>query len=89
MRGQTIKGKPNSGRAVLSYEQDNIKSHTHSASASNTDLGTKPHHRLIMELNLRITLVLIPIVLAEQLLQQVHIHIRYLREIMLTLAPVE
>lgn len=41
MRGQTIKGKPNSGRAVLSYEQDNIKSHTHSASASNTDLGTK------------------------------------------------
>ncbi|EJZ0947322.1 TPA: phage tail protein [Escherichia fergusonii] len=41
MRGWTIKGKPASGRAVLSQEQDGIKSHTHSASASNTDLGTK------------------------------------------------
>ncbi|MCP9677315.1 tail fiber protein [Escherichia fergusonii] len=41
MRGWTIKGKPVSGRAVLSQEQDGIKSHTHSASASNTDLGTK------------------------------------------------
>jgi hypothetical protein len=41
MRGQTIKGKPASGRAVLSQEQDGIKSHTHGASASNTDLGTK------------------------------------------------
>nr|WP_097291294.1 phage tail protein [Escherichia coli] len=41
MRGWTIKGKPSSGRAVLSQEQDGIKSHTHSASASNTDLGTK------------------------------------------------
>ncbi|MPQ51949.1 phage tail protein [Citrobacter telavivensis] len=41
MRGQTIKGKPASGRAVLSLEQDEIKSHTHSASADNTDLGTK------------------------------------------------
>lgn len=40
MRGQTIKGKP-SGRAVLSVEADGIKSHNHSASASNTDLGTK------------------------------------------------
>lgn len=40
MRGQTIKGKP-SGRAVLSAEADGIKSHTHGASASNTDLGTK------------------------------------------------
>lgn len=40
MRGQTIKGKP-SGRNVLSAEADGIKSHNHSASASNTDLGTK------------------------------------------------
>ncbi|EPT9986780.1 tail fiber protein, partial [Escherichia coli] len=37
MRGWTIKGKPASGRAVLSQEQDGIKSHTHSASASSTD----------------------------------------------------
>lgn len=41
MRGWTIKGKPVSGRAVLSQEQDGIKSHNHSASASSTDLGTK------------------------------------------------
>ncbi|EJA1676237.1 prophage tail fiber N-terminal domain-containing protein [Escherichia coli] len=41
MHGWTIKGKPASGRAVLSQEQDGIKSHTHSASASSTDLGTK------------------------------------------------
>ncbi|MBE8001245.1 phage tail protein [Escherichia coli] len=41
MRGWTIKGKPGSGCAVLSQEQDGIKSHTHSASASSTDLGTK------------------------------------------------
>ncbi|WP_353853628.1 terminase large subunit domain-containing protein [Escherichia coli] len=41
MRGWMIKGKPASGRAVLSQEQDGIKSHTHSASASSTDLGTK------------------------------------------------
>ncbi|EEW3022715.1 phage tail protein [Escherichia coli] len=41
MRGWTIKGKSGSGRAVLSQEQDGIKSHTHSASASSTDLGTK------------------------------------------------
>ncbi|WP_275157314.1 phage tail protein [Citrobacter koseri] len=41
MRGQTIKGKPASGRAVLSLEQDGIKSHNHPASAANTDLGTK------------------------------------------------
>ena len=40
MRGQTIKGKP-SGRAVLSAEADGVKAHSHSASASNTDLGTK------------------------------------------------
>ncbi|EHY4528146.1 TPA: phage tail protein [Escherichia coli] len=41
MRGWTIKGKPASGRAVLSQEQDGIKSHTHSACVSSTDLGTK------------------------------------------------
>ncbi|EPE4062980.1 phage tail protein [Enterobacter hormaechei] len=41
MRGWTIKGKPASGRAVLSQEQDGIKSHTHGASAASTDLGTK------------------------------------------------
>ncbi|EFJ7469130.1 phage tail protein [Escherichia coli] len=41
MRGWTIKGKPASGRAILSQEQDGIKSHTHGATASNTDLGTK------------------------------------------------
>lgn len=40
MRGQTIKGKPN-GRAVLSLEQDGIKSHGHVASVSNTDLGSR------------------------------------------------
>ncbi len=41
MRGWTIKGKPASGRTVLSQEQDGIKSHNHTASTSNTDLGTK------------------------------------------------
>ncbi|MCZ8694089.1 phage tail protein, partial [Escherichia albertii] len=41
MRGWTIKGKPASGREILSQEQDGIKSHAHSASASSTDLGTK------------------------------------------------
>ncbi|EFH2198561.1 phage tail protein [Escherichia coli] len=41
MRGWTIKGKPASGRAVLSQEQDGIKSHTHSASASSTNLGAR------------------------------------------------
>ncbi|WP_226020291.1 phage tail protein [Serratia symbiotica] len=41
MRGWTIKGKPESGRAVLSVEQDGVKSHTHSGSVSNTDLGRK------------------------------------------------
>ncbi|PKB86796.1 hypothetical protein A8A01_25495 [Ewingella americana] len=39
MRGQTIKGKPASGRAVLSYEQDEVKWHAHSGSVSATDLG--------------------------------------------------
>ncbi|MBU9809541.1 phage tail protein [Rahnella sp. SL6] len=41
MRGQTIKGKPVSGRDVLTFESDNIKSHSHIATATNTDLGTK------------------------------------------------
>lgn len=41
MRGQTVKGKPASGRAVLSAEADGIKSHNHTATAANTDLGTK------------------------------------------------
>ena len=41
MRGWTAKGKPASGRAVLSQEQDGIKSHTHTATAASTDLGTK------------------------------------------------
>ncbi|EBX2067611.1 hypothetical protein DRE43_23695, partial [Salmonella enterica subsp. enterica serovar Java] len=40
LRGQTIKGAGN-GRAALSYEADGIKSHTHSATTSSTDLGTK------------------------------------------------
>lgn len=41
MRGWTIKGKPASGRDVLSQEMDGNKSHTHSARALDTDLGTK------------------------------------------------
>lgn len=41
MRGWTIKGKPISGRAVLSQELDGNKSHSHSARAQDTDLGTK------------------------------------------------
>lgn len=40
MRGQTVKGKPASGRAVLSAEADGIKSHNHTATASSTDLGS-------------------------------------------------
>lgn len=41
MRSWMIKGKPASGRNVLSQEQDGIKSHTHGGSVSATDLGTK------------------------------------------------
>ncbi|ELE3268877.1 phage tail protein [Salmonella enterica subsp. enterica serovar Muenchen] len=41
MRGWTIKGKPASGRAVLSQELDGNKSHSHGARALDTDLGTK------------------------------------------------
>ncbi|ECZ2651441.1 prophage tail fiber N-terminal domain-containing protein [Salmonella enterica] len=41
MRGWTIKGKPISGRAVLSQEMDGYKSHSHTARAQDTDLGAK------------------------------------------------
>ena len=41
MRGQTIKGKPASGRDVLSTEADGVKSHTHTASTASVDLGNK------------------------------------------------
>lgn len=41
MRGETPKGKPASGRAILSAEADGVKSHTHTASVTNTDLGRK------------------------------------------------
>ncbi|ECL2125147.1 tail fiber protein [Salmonella enterica subsp. enterica] len=41
MRGWTIKGKPISGRAVLSQEMDGNKAHGHTARAQDTDLGTK------------------------------------------------
>lgn len=41
MRGQIAKGKPASGRAILSQELDGIKSHVHTATAASTDLGTK------------------------------------------------
>ncbi|HFJ2783727.1 TPA: phage tail protein, partial [Salmonella enterica] len=41
MRGWTIKGKPASGRAALSQEMDGNKSHSHTARAQDTDLGTK------------------------------------------------
>lgn len=41
MRGWVVKGKPSSGRAILSFEQDGIKAHNHSVSISATDLGTK------------------------------------------------
>ncbi|EDA9473551.1 tail fiber protein [Salmonella enterica subsp. enterica serovar Derby] len=41
MRGWTIKGKPASGRAVLSQEMDGNKAHGHTVRAQDTDLGTK------------------------------------------------
>ncbi|ENJ5947742.1 tail fiber protein [Salmonella enterica] len=41
MRGWMIKGKPASGRAILSPEEDGNKSHSHGARALDTDLGTK------------------------------------------------
>ncbi|XBE32610.1 tail fiber protein (plasmid) [Enterobacter kobei] len=39
MRQYTVKGKPASGRAVLSIEQDGNKSHSHGAAAGATNLG--------------------------------------------------
>ncbi|RLM27518.1 phage tail protein [Brenneria alni] len=41
MRALTIKGKPGSGRTVLSYEADGVISHAHGIEIDNTDLGTK------------------------------------------------
>ncbi|EJS1738033.1 tail fiber protein, partial [Escherichia albertii] len=41
MRGWIIKGKPASGRTVLSTELDGVKSHNHTGSISSTDLRTK------------------------------------------------
>ena len=41
MRGQTIKGKPATGRDVLSTEADGVKSHTHTASTASVNLGSK------------------------------------------------
>ncbi|XAO54175.1 tail fiber protein [Yersinia phage vB_YenM_P744] len=41
MRGQVIKGKPSSGRSILSLESDGIKSHNHTGNVGSTDLGTK------------------------------------------------
>lgn len=41
MRGWTVKGKPVSGREVLSYEEDGIKAHGHGATIKETDLGSK------------------------------------------------
>lgn len=40
MRGQTIKGKPASGRAVLSAEADGVLSHSHTGATAATDLGS-------------------------------------------------
>lgn len=40
MRAYTIKGKPISGRSVLSTEMDGNKAHSHAAYANATDLGT-------------------------------------------------
>lgn len=40
-RDRVIKGKPVSGREVLSYEEDGIKAHGHVATIKETDLGTK------------------------------------------------
>lgn len=41
MRGWMIKGKPSSGRNLLSQELDGNKSHTHTASSDTVNLGTK------------------------------------------------
>lgn len=41
MREFTVKGTPASGRAVLSVENDGVKSHDHEAESKNYDAGTK------------------------------------------------
>lgn len=41
MRGWIIKGKPSSGRNILSQELDGIKSHNHIGNIYSTDLGSK------------------------------------------------
>lgn len=41
MREFTVKGKPASGRTVLSVESDGVKSHDHETVVTATDLGTK------------------------------------------------
>lgn len=41
MRGNTIKGKPATGRSVLSFEAGEIKSHTHAITVASFDYGTK------------------------------------------------
>ncbi|MDP8639038.1 phage tail protein [Serratia marcescens] len=41
MRGWTIKGKPASGRGIMSQELDGNKSHTHTASAETVNLGSR------------------------------------------------
>ncbi|OZU11593.1 phage tail protein [Salmonella enterica subsp. enterica serovar Altendorf] len=41
LRGWIIKGNPASGRDILSQEMDGNKSHSHTARAQDTDLGTK------------------------------------------------
>ncbi|STI32577.1 Phage side tail fiber [Escherichia coli] len=60
MRGWTIKASPQWSCRIVSGTDGKIA--YHSASASSTDLGRKPHRRLITALNPRITLVRIPIV---------------------------
>ncbi|HCR0386824.1 TPA: tail fiber protein [Enterobacter kobei] len=41
MREFTVKGTPASGRAVLSVENDGVKSHDHDTVVTSTDLGTR------------------------------------------------
>jgi len=41
MRSRTIKGNPESGRDVLSYEDDGNKAHAHTGTVAATDLGTR------------------------------------------------
>ncbi len=62
MRGWTIKGKPASGRAVLSQERTALNRIPTAPAHPVRIWGRKPHRRLITALNPRITLVRIPIV---------------------------